>query len=85
MSRHNADARLCLICCAVLCCATCRFVRLTCRSVLKHMPASGAEAQQQWPYALSLAAAEAVNYAKQHLDRCAGFISVVVWLHSAVL
>lgn len=44
------------------------------------MPADSAEAQQQWPYALSLVAAEAVQYAKTHLDRWVGGVAVELQL-----
>lgn len=46
-------------------------MHVACKCVLKQLPADSLEAQQQWPYALALAAGEAVAYAKQHLDRCA--------------
>jgi hypothetical protein len=45
-------------------------MHVACKCVLKQLPADSMEAQQQWPYALALAAGEAVAYAKQHLDRC---------------
>lgn len=67
-----ADRRVC--CCCLLCwllpCA-CRLTHVACKCVLTQLPADSLEAQQQWPYALALAAGEAVAYAKQHLDRCA--------------
>jgi hypothetical protein len=47
----------------------CRFVKLACECVLRHLPADSSEAQQQWPVALALAAAEAVGHARQHLER----------------
>jgi hypothetical protein len=48
----------------------CRLLHVSCKVLLKHLPAASQGSQQQWPLALALAAGEAVNYAKQHLGRC---------------
>jgi hypothetical protein len=50
-------------------CCSCRLVQVACKCVLKQLPAESLEVQQQWPCALALVAAEAVAYARHHLDR----------------
>jgi hypothetical protein len=46
---------------------------VSCKVLLKQLPAASQGAQQQWPMALTLAAGEAVTYAKQQLER---------WVHN---
>lgn len=53
-------------------------MHVACKCVLKQLPADSLEAQKQWPYALALAAGEAVAYAKQHLDRCATLLALLL-------
>jgi hypothetical protein len=60
-----------------------RLVQIACKAVLQQLPADSPEAQRLWPYALVLAAAHAVAYAKKHLDRwgqdcCCGTQAVTV-------
>lgn len=58
---------MCWLCCAVLC----RLLHVSCKVLLKHLPADSQACQQQWPLVLALTAGYAVDYAKEHLNRYA--------------